>query len=176
MAKTTLKTQEFSPVEGAKTPAATTLTEIKETEKELITPYSIHVPTFLSNPVITSSIVAPSVIVKSDIESAEEKPADEKKETLPILSDSALFRSPLISSGILSHSPLISPRLILGKTTVKTSELKPVDDAKTPAATKLAEVKETEKEIATPIVSHITYHAPTLLTSPFIGSGLVSLF
>lgn len=90
-----------------------------------------------------------------------------------ILSSSILTRSLVAPTPILTHAayaPIasyapIAPIVPLAKTTIKTSELKPIEDAKTPAGTKKADIEEKEQEVISPLGSLILPQTRTIVLS-----------
>lgn len=83
---------------------------------------------------------------------------------LPSLYSAPYYTSHVYASPYISTVP-VAPVLPLAKTIVKTAELKPIDDAKTPASTKSAEIEEKKQEIISPLGTLILPHTRTIVLS-----------
>lgn len=95
----------------------------------------------------------------------EVKPEEKKEEEKSRKKRDLLWSTPYVSAPLWTHRTVlgahpyvgtipiapVAPVLPLAKTVVKTAELKPIEDAKTPAATKKAEIEEKSHEIVSPL-------------------------
>lgn len=133
---------------------------------------------------ITRIIISQVIAARADFEKKfaevakeaekEPEPVEEKKEEeksrkkrqilFPSLYSAPLYHPYPLATPYISTVP-VAPVVPLGKTIIKTSELKPIEDAKTPAATKSAEIEEKKHEIVSPLGTLILPHTRTIVLS-----------